>query len=259
MIIKEKGITDEVFTLYSGVNVGDIVNSIGDMKCKATVNWIKSLDVEIERSTIVGSYLTGMKLAEEFKEFSKVTVIDINPHLNGLLGDGIEFFDDLTKINDADLVVDTTGLGGLSLESIRELVDSDIEIFMVEDPTSDGSDNTILKKNNMWDRLEVANSKHKGILKTAGLNSKTSGTMTLTMEVLRKSLGDILKARGVLYGVAGMNFYEGVLFKEKDCEKFFEFMKEPALIISALQPLSPDDFIEKHLGKIKCAVEDAGI
>jgi hypothetical protein len=79
------------------------------------------------------------------------------------------------------------------------------------------------------------------------------------MEVLRKSLDDILKMNGVLYGVAGMNFYEGVLFKEKDYDKFFRLMKEPALITSSLQPLSSDDTLEKYLKKINSKVKDVSI
>ncbi|EKF85612.1 SAM-dependent methyltransferase HcgC family protein [Methanobacterium formicicum] len=259
MIIKERGITEEVYTMYSGMKTGDIINQIGDVKCEATLNWVESLDVNIDRTVIVGAYITGMKLAERFKEFSKVTVIDIHPHLESLLGDGVHFTDDLTRISDADLVIDTTGLGGLSPESVREFVNSDVSLFMVEDPTSDGSDNSIMEKSNITERLELASSQYKGILKTGGLNTKTSGTMTMTIEILRNSLHDLLKSKGVLYGVAGMNFYEGVLFKEKNYPKFTKLMTEPAMIISALQPISPDDTMEEYLQKIDSVVADVSI
>lgn len=259
MIIKERGITEEVFTLYSGLEVGDIVNRICDIKCEAALRWVESLNVNVQETVIVGAYITGMKLANQFKEFSEVTVIDIQPHLKNILGEGVEFTDDLTRISEADLVVDTTGLGGLSPETVREYVNSDVSIFLVEDPTSDGSDNHIMEKSNIYDRINVAGSSHKGVLKTGGLNTKTSGTMTLTIEVLRKSLSDVLKSSGVLYGVAGMNFYEGVIFKEKDHHKFYSLLQEPALIISALQPLSSDDPLEKYLKKITSMVENAGI
>jgi len=256
MIIKERGITEEVFTLYSGLEVTDLLNQICEVKCEAVINWMELLDVDVERTVIVGAYITGMKLAERFKEFSQVTVIDIQPTLKSLLGDDIDFTDDLTRISHADMVVDTTGLGGLSPESVREFVNSDVEIFLTEDPTSDGSDNSIIEKSNIIDRINLASSKYRGILKTGGLNTKTSGTMTLTMEVLRKSLEDILKIKGVLYGVAGMNFYEGVLFKENDYDKFSRLIREPALITSSLQPLSSDDTLEKYLQKINSTVED---
>ncbi|NYB52108.1 MAG: DUF1188 family protein [Methanobacteriaceae archaeon] len=259
MIIKERGITEEVFTMYSGIEVGEIVNRITDIKAEATLGWVKSLDVEVQETVIVGAYITGMKLADQFKKFSKVTVIDIQPHLAHLLGDGVEFSDDLTRIRKADLVMDTTGLGGLSPETVREYVNSDVPIFLAEDPTSDGSDHRIMKKSNIKHRINVSTSKYKGILKTGGLNTKTSGTMTLTMELLRKSLDDVLESSGVLYGVAGMNFYEGVLFKEKDHKKFLSLLQEPALILSALQPLSSDGIIEKYLRKINSRVEDVSI
>ncbi len=259
MIIKERGITEEVFTLYSGMEVGDIINRIGDVKCEATYNWVESLDVDVDETVIVGAYITGMKLAERFRKISNVTVVDINPNLKHLLDENVEFTDDLTKISKADLVVDTTGLGGLSPESVREMVGSNVKIFLVEDPTSDGSDNSIIESSNIQERLKLASSIYKGILKTTGLNTKTSGTMTLTMEVLRKSLDDILKTNGVLYGVAGMNFYEGVLFKEKDYNKFLRLMKAPAIITSSLQPLSSDDTLWANLEKIKSMVENVSI
>jgi len=259
MIIKERGITEEVFTLYSGLEVVDLLNQIGEVKCEAVINWMESLDVNVEETVIVGAYITGMKLAEQFKKFSQVTVIDIQPHLKYLLGDDINFTDDLTRISQADMVIDTTGLGGLSPESVREFVNSDVEVFLTEDPTADGSDHSIIEKSNIMDRIYLASSRYKGILKTEGLKTKTSGTMTLTMEVLRKSLDDILKINGVLYGVAGMNFYEGVLFKEEDYDKFSRLMRKPALITSSLQPLSSDDTLEKHLQKINSQVEDVSI
>ena len=259
MIIKERGITEEVFTMYSGIEVGDIVNKIGDIKCEATLRWVDSLNVDVDETVIVGAYITGMKLAKRFKEFSNVTVIDIQPNLKHLLGDGVEFTDDLTRITEADLVVDTTGLGGLSPETVREFVSSDVSTFLVEDPTSDGSDHCIIGKNDINDRVDVASAKNRGILKTWGLNTKTSGTMTFTMEILRKSLDEVLNSSGVLYGVAGMNFYEGVIFKEKNHQKYQSLLKEPALIISALQLLSSDDTLEKYLKKINSRVEDVSI
>ncbi len=257
MIIKERGITGEVFTLYSGLNVGQVVNSIVEKKCQATINWIKSLEVEVKRSTIIGTYLTGMKLSEMLSEFSKITVIDIHPHLRGLVNCEAEFYDDLTNLEGADLVVDTTGLGGISPEAVQEFVDANI--FLIEDPTSDGSDKAINSKNNINKRLKAANSQYKGLLQTGGLKTKTSGTMTLTMEVLRCGLDDVIKREGVLYGVAAMNFYEGVLFKEKDCDKFLKLLNQPALVISSLQPVSPDKYLKKHVDEIKCTVEHAGL
>lgn len=257
MIIKERGITGEVFSMYSGHYVEDLINNIAEKKCKAIMDWIETTNLEVNNTAIVGTYLTGIKLAERCSKFSEVTVVDINPHLHDLIPCEVEFSDDIRKIEGADLIVDTTGLGGMSSESVGKHVDSNI--FLIEDPTSDGSDQIINKKNNIDQRLIASKSPNKGILRTTGLNSKTSGTMTLTIEVLRRSLEDILNTEGVLYGVAAMNFYEGILFKEKDCNKFLNLIKSPAMVISSIQALSPDLYIEKYLDKIETKVEDVSI
>ncbi|AXV36888.1 MAG: DUF1188 domain-containing protein [Methanobacteriaceae archaeon] len=257
MIIKERGITDEVFTLLSTIKVCDLVDLIIEKKCLAALNWIKSLDVNIEQSTIIGTYLTGIRLAEILSEFSKVSVVDINPHLKDMINCEIDFYNDLSNIEGSDLVVDTTGLGGISSKVISEYVDS--KIFLVEDPTSDGSDKLISQKNDTAKRLKASESQYKGVLTTVGLNSKTSGTMTLTTEILRRSLGDILKTEGVLYAVANMNFYEGLLFKEKDIKKFYRLLNRPSIVISSLKPVAPDKYIEYYIEKIKCKVEYVSI
>ncbi len=247
-----KGITDSVFTLYSELKVWDIIDRITEIKCNAAFKWLTSLDLEIQESVVVGTYLTGLKMAEMLNEISNVVVVDIHPYLEALLGD-IEFSVNLYKIKDVDLVVDTTGLGGLNPEDVKKFVNSDI--FLVEDPTSSASDSFIRKKGNILERLKSASSSHKGILKTYGLDAKTSGTMTLTLEVLRRSLDDVLKLEGVLYGVAAMDFYEGILFREKNVEKFLKYTKKPALIVSTLQPISCDDVIERNIKKIESTVE----
>ncbi len=249
----DTGITSEVFTVTSRMSVEDVIKKITEMKCNAVCNWINSLDVNIEKSIIVGAYLTGIELSRRLKKISNVTVVDIYPHLEKLVENDIEFDSNLIKVKDADLVVDTTGLGGIR-PKITKLINGNA--FLVEDPTSDGSDNLIMQKNNILNRLRLSNSNYKGILKTEGLNSKTSGTMTLTVEVLRKSLEDVLKRSGVLYGVAGMGFYEGVLFKEKDADKFLRLIRKPALTVSTLEPISCDEIIEKYLKRIGCEIKN---
>lgn len=251
----DTGITSEVFTVTSRMRVEDVIKKITEIKCNAAIDWINSLNVNIENSVVVGAYLTGIGLSKRLKEISNVTVIDIYPHLEKLVGNDTEFNSDLISVKGADLVVDTTGLGGIRPE-IAKLIGG--KVFLVEDPSSDGSDNLILQKNNIINRLRLSNSIYKGILKTGGLNSKTSGTMTLTIEILRKSLEDVLKNTGVLYGVAGMEFYEGALFKEKDVDKFLSLIKKPALTVSTLEPISCDEIIKKYLKRIGSDVENVG-
>ncbi len=248
----DTGITSEVFTVTSKMSVEDVIKKITEIKCNAVCEWINSLNVNIENSVILGTYLTGIELSRRLKKISNVTVIDIYPHLEKFVGNNVKFNSNLINIKDADLVVDTTGLGGIRPQIVKLISGN---VFLVEDPTSDGSDNLILQKNNTINRLQLSNSDYKGILKTGGLNTKTSGTMTITMEVLRKSLEDVLKNKGVLYSVAGMDFYEGALFKEKDVNKFLSLIKKPALTVSTLEPISCDEIIEKYLKRINSEVK----
>lgn len=248
----QEGITSEVFTITSGMSVEELLKEITEIKCSAVCNWINSLNVNIENSIVIGAYLTGIGLSKRLKNISKVEVVDIYPHLGKLLDDNVEFHSKIGMIKDKDLVVDTTGLGGLTPETAKLIKG---KVFLVEDPASDGSDEMINGNKNIEDRLKSAEASYKGILKTEGLNSKTSGTMTLALEVLRNSLKDVLKKPGVLYGVAGMEFYEGILFKEKNVTKFLNHITKPALTVSTLDPFSCDNIIYGYLEKIRSKVE----
>lgn len=250
-----KGITSEVFTIESQIKVKDLLERIIIKKCKATSDWITSLNVDIQNSVIVGAYLTGIGLSKVLKKTSDVTLVDIYPHLKNIIDRDVKFHSEIEIIKDADLVIDTTGLGGLTPDKAK-LING--KAFVVEDPTSDGSDKLINSKNNIIVRLNSATANYKGVLKTQGLNTKTSGTMTLTMEILRNSLADALKKPGVLYGVAGMEFYEGILFKEKNVNNFMKLIKKPALTISTLEPFSCDDIIKGYLEKLDSWVETMG-
>jgi hypothetical protein len=286
-----EGITSSVLSNPSRILVEDVLNEISHLKTSAAMDWITSLDVEIENSIILGTYLTGAALAEELNEISDVTVVDIHPHLRGLLTEssredpntgvseilssetlqpslpgrtirfhGIRFHPYSESVSEllkaADMVVDTTGLGGLKPEMARKI---HADVFLVEDPCSDGSDTSIKDMNMTTERIRVSKSTKKGILKTGGLNAKTSGTMTLTIQVILKSLENLLKEEGVLYGVASMDFYEGVLFHEKNLQRFQDLIKKPALTISSMAPVSVDAEIQANLNKIESMVEDVSI
>lgn len=261
---KETGITSEVFTTRSKMQVKDVIHSITQKKSEAAFEWIKSLDLDVENSVIFGAYMTGVELSKSLKEISNVSIVDVYSHMKTLVNveveEGVKFYSDVDQgmelIKGADLVVDTTGLGGLKPEAACTI---NGKVFLVEDPTSDGSDKLILKKSNVKYRLQFSNADHKGILKTGGLQSKTSGTMTLTIETLRKSLENVLKREGVLYGVAAMDFYEGILFKEKNVQKFLKATEKPALTVSALNFIQCDDAIQHQLSKVTSRVENVSI
>lgn len=285
-----EGITSSVLSNPSQILVEDVLNEISNLKTSAAMEWINSLDVEIENSVVLGTYLTGAALAEELNEISDVTVVDIHPHLRGLLTSRenpgtdssigplscetlqsnlssrtlrsreISFHPYSESVSEllkaADLVVDTTGLGGLKPEMARNI---QAEVFLVEDPCSDGSGASIMAMNMTTERIRLSRSTKKGVLKTGGLNAKTSGTMTLTVQVLLKSLENLLKEDSVLYGVASMDFYEGVLFHEKNLQKFQDMIKKHALTISSLTPVSVDAEIQANLSELESAVEDVSI
>lgn len=265
-----EGITSTVLSNPSKIQVQDVLEKISKIKSEATMEWINSLDVQIESSVIFGAYLTGSTLAKELNKFSDVSVVDIHPHLNGLLTMNSSNLTDSSKeikfypysevvsklLKGADLVVDTTGLGGLKTELTKHIQG---KIFVVEDPCSEGSDDSIQRNNMTIERIENSKSINRGILKTGGLNSKTSGTMTLMVQVLLKSLKNLLDEDGVLYGVASMDFYEGVLFHEKNLQKFQEMIKKPAVTVSSLRPVSVDKKIEANLMKIDSVVENVSI
>ncbi len=264
------GITSTVLSNPSKIQVQDVIEKISKIKSEATMEWINSIDVQIENSVIFGAYITGSALAKELNKFSDVSVVDIHPHLKGLLTTGssnltdssreIKFYQYSESVSEllkgADLVVDTTGLGGLKTELIKHI---NGKVFLVEDPCSEGSDASIQKKNMTLERIENSKSINRGILKTGGLNSKTSGTMTLAVQVLLKSLQNLLDEDGVLYGVVSMDFYEGILFHEKNIQKFQEMIKKPAVTVSSLRPVSVDTEIEANLTKIKSMVEHVSI
>lgn len=273
----ETGITSMVTTSYSSLTIWDIIKIIAGKKSDAVNEWIDSLPVQIERPVVGGTYLTGVSLAQKLvqrKEIKEVEVLDIYPHLNELLYTSwdveskdsavneinnakISFSTDLCHLKTGDMVIDTTGLGGIDVNQIKEL--TSCEVFLAEDPSSDGSDDLIQSNNFTQKRIDASSANHRGLIFTSGLGSKTSGTMTLTMDVLRKSLEEVLKEEGVLYAVASLDFYERILFKEENTEKFLETLQRPAMVASSLKAVDLDTVLAKQLAKIRVTIkEDVG-
>ena len=273
----ETGITSTVTTSYSSLTIWDIIKIIAGKKSDVVNEWIDSLPVQIERPVIAGTYLTGASLAQKLvrrKEIKEVEVLDIYPHLNKLLyaswdveskdnavneinNAKISFSSDLGHLKTGDMVIDTTGLGGIDVNQIKEL--NSCKVFLAEDPSSDGSDDLIQSKNFTEQRINASSANHRASIFTSGLGSKTSGTMTLTMDVLRKCLEEVLKEEGVLYAVASLEFYERILFKEENTEKFLETLQRPAIVASSLKAVDLDIILAKQLAKIRVTIkEDVG-
>ena len=159
----------------------------------------------------------------------------------------IKFSSDLDLIKNADAVIDTTGLGGIN-ESQSEAIFT--KLFLIEDPIAEENDALLKDKNNIYHSANMVNSYNRYVLKTKGLNTKTSGTMTLAIDVLRQSMNRILAKEGVLYCASEMTFYEEIIFKEKDLDKFFRLIESPVIKVSTIRPFDCDDTIIKFIDKI---------
>ena len=254
----DTGITSEVFTIKSETRLIDIFNEIISKKSDAVFKYVESLNLNINtRIIVIGTYFTGVGIVKRLSEkYENILLIDIYPHLEELLytpigGDlknKIEFSSNLDLIYSGDVVIDTTGFGGITIEQSSKF---DVKAFIIEDPVAEDNDELLKQKNNIHERLEAVKSPNKAIIKTKGINTKTSGTMTLSIGVLTNVLNECLKREGVLYSACEMGFFEEVIFKEKNIEKFTELIDKNALKISTINQFSCDDLILEEVDKIE--------
>ena len=254
----DTGITSEVFTIKSETKLIDIFNNIINKKSEACLNYIDSLNLDKNtKIVVVGTYFTGVGIVKKLrKKYNNILLIDIYPHLKELLDtniggnykNSINFSTDLELIKTGDVVIDTTGFGGLTVEQSSEI---NAEVFLIEDPVAEDNDRLLKDKNNIHKRINAVNAPNKAILKTKGIDTKTSGTMTLTIGVLTNALHESQKMEGVLYSACEMGFFEEVIFKKKDIPKFINLINAKAMKISTINPFSCDDLIKTQLDKIE--------
>ena len=254
----DTGITSEVFTIKSETRLIDIFNNIINKKSEACLNYIDNLNLDKNtKIVVVGTYFTGMGIVKKLSEkYNNILLIDIYPHLKELLDtpiggnykNSINFSTDLELIKTGDVVIDTTGFGGLTVEQSSEI---NAEVFLIENPVAEDNDSLLKDKNNIHERINAVNASNKAILKTKGINTKTSGTMTLTIGVLTNALQESQKKEGVIYSACEMGFFEEVIFKEKNIPKFVELVSKNAMKISTIDPFSCDDLIKTQLDKIE--------
>ena len=275
----DTGISSEVFTVKSDIRLVDIFNLILEKKANAVLSLFHRLNddgiINKESSiVIIGTYFTGIAIAKylSFNDFNDISIVDIYPHLEGLIdsklgnpiiGEGadaetlfknfknIKFSSDLDLIRNADAVIDTTGLGGINERQSESIF---TKAFLIEDPIAEENDALLKDKNNIYDRANMVNSYNKYVLKTKGLDTKTSGTMTFAIDVLRQSMNRILAKDGVLYCSSEMTFYEEIIFKEKDLEKFFRLIESPVIKVSTILPFDCDGIINEFIEKIHSEV-----
>lgn len=260
----DTGITSEVLTIKSEIKLIDIFNEIISKKSEAVFEYVEGLNIDIDiRIIVIGTYFTGVGIVKRLSEkYENILLIDIYPHLEELLytelgGDlknGIEFSSELDLIYSGDVVIDTTGFGGITVEQSSQL---DVNTFIIEDPVAEDNDNLLKKKNNIYDRLNAVTANNKAIIKTKGIDTKTSGTMTLTIGLLTNVLNSCLKQDGVLYSACEMGFFEEIIFKEKNIDKFLKSVDKPALKVSTIKAFGCDEFIKNEINKINSDINEA--
>ena len=260
----DTGITSEVFTIKSETKLINIFNEIIDKKSQAVFDYIGRLRIDIDtRIVVIGTYFTGVGIVKKLSErYTNILLIDIYPHLEELLKteiggeikNDIDFSSDLDLIYSGDVVIDTTGFGGINVDESSKF---NVDTFIIEDPIAEDNDELLKEKNNIYDRLDAVTAEKKAIIKTKGIETKTSGTMTLTIGVLTNVLNRCLERKGVLYSACEMGFFEEVVFKEQDIEKFISLVDKPALKVSTIDPFSCDEFIKEEINKINCDLNEA--
>ena len=254
----DTGITSEVLTIKSKTKLIDIFNKIINEKSNAVFNYINKLDIRKDaKIVVIGTYFTGIGIVKKLsEEYENILLIDIYPHLKELLDtqiggtvkNTISFSSDLDLIYTGEVVIDTTGFGGINIKQSSEF---DVDTFIIEDPVAEDNDKILSNKNNIYERLNAVKAKNKAIIKTKGINTKTSGTMTLTIGILTNVLNKSLEREGVLYSACEMGFFEEVIFKEQNIAKFIKLVDKQALKISTIEPFNCDELIATEISKIK--------
>lgn len=260
----DTGITSEVLTIKSETLLIDIFNEIISKKSEAVFDYIESLNMSPDvKIVVVGTYFTGVGIVKRLSEkYTNILLIDIYPHLEellyteigGKLKNKVEFASNLDLIYSGDIVIDTTGFGGITPEQSEKF---DVKSFIIEDPVAEDNDELLANKNNILKRLSNVKSPNKAIIKTKGIDTKTSGTMTLTIGILTNVLNRCLENEGVLYSACEMGFFEEVIFKEQDIGKFMKLVDRQAVKVSTINPFSCDELIENEIQKIYCDVNEA--
>lgn len=253
----DTGITSEVLTIKSEIRLIDIFNEIISKKSEVVFEYIESLNVDTNtRIIVIGTYFTGVGIVKRLSEkYENILLIDIYPHLEELLStdlggnlrNNVEFSSDIDLIYSGDIVIDTTGFGGITPEQSSKL---DVEAFVIEDPVAEDNDVLLKNKNNIHERLDEVNCLNNAIIKTKGINTKTSGTMTLAIGVLTNLLNRFHEMEGVLYCACEMGFFEEVIFKQKNIEKFIELTDVSAFKVSTIKPFDLDQVIVEEISKI---------
>ncbi len=257
-------ITETVKTVETNTKVIDVINEIAKKKYNAIKSFLEG--EEFNTTVIFGVYLWGNYVAKNLKEYSeRIYIVDIHEFLERFIAfdEKIKFLHlkdfklkFLKKEINPDLLIDLTGLGGLEPEFLSKFSPN---VAIIEDPKG-VFDEDIYKVDNTNKRAMSLKCDKIGILKTYRKSrvSKTSGTMTLTIDTIVDASREINALDGVLYAIPNLRYYEGILFDEKDVNKFFDEITKPAVTISCLDETivdKADKIINKNIELIKAFVE----
>ncbi len=143
----DTGITSEVLTIKSKTKLIDIFNEIINKKSNACLNYIDSLNIDKNSKIIViGAYFTGVGIVKKLSDkYTNILLIDIYPHLKNLLNtpiggkikNPIKFSSNLDLIYEGDIIIDTTGFGGITPEQSLKI---NVDAFLIEDPIAEDND-----------------------------------------------------------------------------------------------------------------------
>lgn len=255
------GITNTVKTIDSKIKIKDIISNIVEKKTNAIKYFLEGQ--EFNQAIVFGAYLCGNYIAHSLTmDCEEVILVDMYPHLKEMVFNEKITFMDSSKFNLAlrngklnpDLIIDITGIGGISPEILSKF---NPDVIIVETPKGT-YDRNIFEVDDSLDRLH--HGKKKGLLNTfrSSRVSKTSGTMTLTIDTILDSCNEIKEFDGVLYALPNLKYYEGVLFHEKNAKKFISEVNTPAITVSCLdEGLSTkiDETLLKNMERINSFVE----
>ncbi len=152
----DTGITSEVLTIKSKIRLIDILNEVINKKSEIVYTYLENLNLDKNTKIIViGTYFTGIGIVKKLSEkYNNILLIDIYSHLEqllpseigGKLKKDVKFSSDLNLIYDGDVVIDTTGFGGINVEQSSKF---NVNAFIIEDPIAEDNDILLKNKNNI--------------------------------------------------------------------------------------------------------------
>ncbi len=259
------GITETVKTIDTKTKVIDVINEIAKRKYKAIRDFLEG--EEFKEVVVFGVYLWGNYVAQNLSKYAdNVYLVDIHEFMKGFVpnNNSIKFLN-LNEFKlkfmknevNPDLIVDLTGLGGVEPEFLSKF---NPNVIIVEDPKG-VFDVDIYEADNTYERTAPFIEKAKvGILRTyrKARVSKTSGTMTLTIDTIVDASREITSLDGVLYAIPNLRYYEGILFHENDIHKFLSEISQPAITISTLNDVldEAEEILSNNINLIYSFVEE---